>query len=166
MTSCMLFPCNTLQYSLKLLHPHRTLPHPSHIMALRNLSNGSSYVQVAGSEGKKTIIFIHGLGGSSTNWDTVLRHSGLSDTYKTITFDLKGHGLSPMESKDQLAFDDYVRSVKEVLDSEKVEKAHIVGHSMGGLIATHFAAKWPQMVEKLSESIPSCRYSKLKSFIR
>ncbi|KAH7922428.1 alpha/beta-hydrolase [Leucogyrophana mollusca] len=110
--------------------------------------NLSLHVETTGPATDNTpIVFIHGLGGSSTNYGPIIDASGVSANRQVITFDLEGHGLSP--GGGETSIEGYAQSVKLVMDSQKVEKAVIVGHSMGGIIATTFAAQYPPKVEKL-----------------
>ncbi|KAH7914916.1 putative hydrolase [Hygrophoropsis aurantiaca] len=98
--------------------------------------------------GKTPFVFIHGLGGSSTNYGPAIDAAGLRAAHKVVTFDLEGHGLSPA-SAGQTSIEGYAESVRLVMDAAGVEKAVVVGHSMGGIIATTFAAQYPSRVEKL-----------------
>jgi len=65
-----------------------------------------------------------------------------------LTFDLEGHGLSPLYTTN-ISIESYAENVKNVMDGAGVQRAVIVGHSMGGLIVTTFAAKYPERTEKL-----------------
>ena len=94
-------------------------------------------VNVSGNLDGPAVIFIHGLGGNSTNFIPVIRHAQLGETYKIITFDLEGFGLSPLSGKE-VSTESYVDSVKAVLDQASVDKATVVGHSMGGVSLTSF----------------------------
>ncbi|KAG8215743.1 putative hydrolase [Butyriboletus roseoflavus] len=94
------------------------------------------------------ILFIHGLGGSGANIGPVIEASGLASTRKIITFDLEGHGLSPL-SGNEISIANYAESARAVLDVHGVEKAVVIGHSMGGIIATTLAAAYPARVAKL-----------------
>ncbi|KIJ67186.1 hypothetical protein HYDPIDRAFT_107906 [Hydnomerulius pinastri MD-312] len=94
------------------------------------------------------ILFIHGLGGSSANFGPLIEASGLSLTHQIITFDLEGHGLSPL-SGNEVSIMNYAESARSVLDAVGVEKATVIGHSMGGIIATTLAAIYPARVANL-----------------
>ncbi|GAA5838810.1 hypothetical protein JCM11251_006746 [Rhodosporidiobolus azoricus] len=106
------------------------------------------HVEVANADAKQTAIFIHGLGGSSTNYGPLIEELELPKTHRVITFDFEGHGLSPASS-DKISVEGVAASVAEVLDHAGADKAVVFGHSLGGLIATTFASKYPERVEKL-----------------
>ena len=77
------------------------------------------------------VVFLHGYPLSSAIWHT--QQQGLSDHYRVITPDLRGHGQSPapdgIYEMDTLAAD-----VLALLDSLNIPKAVIIGHSMGGYV--------------------------------
>lgn len=97
--------------------------------------------------GKPTIVLIHGAANDGDVWQQVGR--GLSAAgYPVMTPDLPGHGLSggkPLSSIEALA--DWVIAL---LDAAKIEKAILVGHSMGSLIALEATARHPQRVSRLA----------------
>ena len=98
-------------------------------------------------EGKgETIVLLHGFLESSTIWKNVV--SAFKETHQIITIDLLGHGktekLGYIHSMETMA-----ETVHAVLSELKVEKASIIGHSMGGYVALAFAEKFPQQLEKL-----------------
>ena len=92
------------------------------------------------------IILIHGIGAKKETWVAQLK--ALSNKYKIIAIDVRGTGKSDrpniLYTMEMLADD-----VKGLMDHLKIEKAHIVGRSMGGMIAQHFALKYSKQVEKL-----------------
>ncbi|BGP23060.1 alpha/beta hydrolase, epoxide hydrolase-like protein [Rhodotorula toruloides] len=117
---------------------------------LRQLKFGLTlHVEVLNPEAQQTIVFIHGLGGASTNFAAVIQAAGLANKYRVVSFDFEGHGLSPLSGNGSTSVEGYVASVAEVLDSVGADKATVVGHSLGGLIATTFAATHASRVDKL-----------------
>ncbi|GAA5920489.1 hypothetical protein JCM1841_003512 [Sporobolomyces salmonicolor] len=121
-------------------------------------SGKSLYVEVTDgpSPDAPAIIFMHGLGSSTTFYQATLADSQLQSKYKLIRYDFDGHGLSPFSSAssasdgDRLSVDELVEDLKDVLDWAKVAKAAgVVGHSMSGLVGSTFAARYPDRVEKL-----------------
>ncbi|POY70523.1 A/B superfamily hydrolase [Rhodotorula taiwanensis] len=117
--------------------------------ALRSFPSGVHlHVEVSNPDAEKTIIFVHGLGGALTNYAPIVEAADLLSSYKVVLFDFEGHGLSPA-SGSSTTVEVYAASIGEVLDSVGSKRAVIVGHSLGGLIATTFAATNPDRVEKL-----------------
>lgn len=85
-------------------------------------------------EARPTVLFIHGLGGSSSNYDAVIAASGIGEKYNALKYDLMGHGLSPLATQS-LSIEAFVESAVAVLDHCHAKKAIVVGHSMGGVSA-------------------------------
>ncbi len=98
-------------------------------------------------EGEGPALFlIHGIGASRHSWDGLIRH--LKPHFRCISYDLRGHGLSPTP-KPPYTLDDLVEDL-EVLRAELgIETAHFAGHSLGGMIGPAYARKYPQHVLSL-----------------
>ena len=92
-------------------------------------------VDVAGDG--EALVFLHGIGGNRANWAPQL--AALSDRYRCIAFDFRGYG----DSEDVAAIDffDFVQDVERVLDALSISRCHLVGLSMGGLVAQAFYAR-------------------------
>jgi pimeloyl-ACP methyl ester carboxylesterase len=110
---------------------------------------GVSFEQVEKSKQKPALIFIHGYGAMIEHW----RHNfeGLKGQYRLYAIDLLGFGFSQKSpgSKVKYSADLWAKQVRNFLLFKGEEKAIIVGHSVGGMVATHFAYNYPQMVEAL-----------------
>ncbi len=93
------------------------------------------------------VAFIHGLGGRAESWHRQARH--LEDHgYTSVTLDLRGFGRSPRPARLP-SLDDFALDVIAVLDAISAESVHVVGSSMGGLIALKLYALQPHRVESL-----------------
>jgi pimeloyl-ACP methyl ester carboxylesterase len=110
------------------------------------LSSGpiNLYVERWG-EGEPSIVFCHGFGGSARNFRPQAR--AFAASCRAITFDARGHARSdaPVEP-DAYEPDRFVEDVSNVLDVIGIERALIVGLSMGAGIALRFAATRPERV--------------------
>ena len=98
-------------------------------------------------EGGMPAVLIHGFGGDLNNW--LFNQADLA-THRTVwALDLPGHGESgkAVEAGDA---DELATSVIAFLDDRGIERAHLVGHSMGSLVAMTVADKVPQRVVSLS----------------
>ena len=91
-------------------------------------------------------VLLHGFPESGTLWRNVWDY--LSAYYTLLIPDMPGTGDSLLEGS--AGIEDMATTVKTMLDAEHVEKAIVVGHSMGGYIAFAFAALFPQYVQGLS----------------
>ena len=94
--------------------------------------------------GEKTIVFIHGLSDSLEYWTKL--SSQLSDEYQILRYDLKGHGKSDFQ---MFTMDDLADDLHELLLKLNIEKASLIGNSLGGNVALKFAVRYPQMVDSL-----------------
>ncbi len=94
-----------------------------------------------GSENEKVIVLIHGFLETSETWADFSKE--LAKNHRIISLDLPGHGSSslypPPYSMCQNA-----DSIIDILDHEKIKKAFIIGHSMGGYVAMAFAENYPE----------------------
>ncbi len=86
---------------------------------------------------KNPIVFIHGVGLNSEMWYPQI---DFFKNYNTIVYDLPGHGKTPL-NKTNLQFDDYSKQLFELINELNLKKIHLVGFSLGALIARDFAAK-------------------------
>ncbi len=104
-----------------------------------------------GSDDSEPILFVHGFGGGFDNW--MLNQEALSEDFRTYAIDLPGHGGSTKQVGDgELAtLTDMLHSFMSVM---KIERAHLVGHSMGGGIALDLATRYPSQVASLSLIAP------------
>lgn len=92
------------------------------------------------------IIVLHGLYGSSDNWQPIAK--ALSEYSMPITVDLRNHGKSP--KSDEHTYSAMASDLAELLLKKGISKAHFIGHSMGGKVAMLFAALFPQKVLSLT----------------
>ncbi|MCW3068639.1 MAG: alpha/beta hydrolase fold protein [Solirubrobacterales bacterium] len=100
----------------------------------------------AAGAASQTIVFIHGLAGSWTNWLEQL--PVLAAGHRVIALDLPGFGHSPMPS-EEISISRYARLLDRLLEELQVDAAAVVGNSMGGFIGAELAIAFPQRVERL-----------------
>jgi esterase len=101
------------------------------------------YYQTIGTG--KPLIILHGLFGSSDNWRAIAQK--LATHAQVITVDLRNHGRSPHSPEQTYAF--MLEDLVELFDRLKLDKADIIGHSMGGKLAMAFSLHYPQRIRKL-----------------
>jgi pimeloyl-ACP methyl ester carboxylesterase len=92
------------------------------------------------------IVFIHGVGLTHEIWQPQLYYF---KNYTTLSYDILGHGNTPLE-KDQLSFDDFSDQLIHLLDELKINKIHLVGFSIGSLIARNFAIRFNSKLQSLT----------------
>lgn len=104
-----------------------------------------NYIEL-GDASKPKVILLHGLGGSIGNWAT--NTAALAASYHVIALDQVGFGKSDKPfMKYRVAM--YVDFLDKFMSELKIEKASLVGNSMGGWVAGLMAIKYPNRVEKI-----------------
>ena len=86
---------------------------------------------------KNPIVFIHGVGLTKEIWEPQIN---FFKDYNTLTYDLLGHGKTPL-NKSQVNFEDFSDQLFNLINELYFNKIHLVGFSLGSLIARHFSAK-------------------------
>ena len=99
-------------------------------------------------EGKgEPVVLIHGwLSSAGVNWVFPGISKALAKQYKVIALDIRGHGLSDKPTDEEAYGQEMVEDIARLLDHLKINEAHIVGYSMGGIIAGNFMVKHPDRV--------------------
>ncbi len=92
------------------------------------------------------VVLLHGFGGSMWQWE--YQQADLSARHRLITLDLLGSGLSDKPAIDYRP-DRLIDSLQGFLDALGIERASLVGNSMGAGLATAFALAYPERVDRL-----------------
>ena len=92
------------------------------------------------------LFLIHGIGARRATFDRLVE--GLSDRFTCISYDLRGHGLSPLPA-GQFGLDDLVDDLEELRARLGIGQAHFAGHSLGGMIGPRYALRYPDRVLSL-----------------
>ena len=87
------------------------------------------------------LFLTHGIGAAEDAWRFML--PTLSKYFTVVTYDLRGHGKSPVTHKN-FTLDELVLDLEKIREKTKFEKAYFAGHSLGGMIAPAYAVKFPQ----------------------
>jgi len=98
-------------------------------------------------------VFIHGGHLESSSWHPQV--ACFSSGYKTITYDLRGHGKSDVP-EEGYSMGDCVEDLRQLLDHLAVERAHLAGLSMGGYVALSFTLAHPERVGALILAGTNC----------
>lgn len=93
------------------------------------------------------VIFLHGIGGNRTNWRGQIAH--FSDKFCAVTWDARGYGASD-DPPHMLKFSEYADDLARLLDHLRVERAHLVGLSMGGMILQDFYSRYANRAATLA----------------
>jgi len=96
----------------------------------------------------KTVILLHGKNFCAAYWEQTAADLS-KDGYRVIMPDQIGFGKSSKPTNIQYTFQMLAQNTRAVLDELKITKVTVLGHSMGGMLATRFALIYPDVVEKL-----------------
>ena len=118
------------------------------------LSNQRQYMQmfymdvVPENYNNKNVVLLHGKNFNGAYWETTIKALNAAG-YRVIVPDQIGFGKSSKPDNFQYTFQQLAENTKKLLDHLGIGKATILGHSMGGMLATRFALMYPEMTEKL-----------------
>lgn len=126
-------------------------PYPVHTILLQiqgqQVSMAYMDLQPAQPNGK-TIMLLHGKNFPAAYWDSTAATLSKSG-FRVIMPDQVGFGKSSKPAHLQYSFQLLAQNTKALLDSLHLPKVAVLGHSMGGMLATRFALMYPEVVEKL-----------------
>lgn len=91
------------------------------------------------------MVIVHGLYGSGDNWISIARE--LSSRFEVYVVDQRNHGQSP--HSDIHDYPTMRDDLREFMDDRGIEKAVLIGHSMGGKAIISYALSWPEQVQSL-----------------
>lgn len=101
-----------------------------------------------GSAGQPAVVLVHGLEGSTFSWRHTLPALQAAG-YHAIAFDLKGFGLADKTLNTDYGHAAQADFVADVMTAAGIERATLVGHSLGGSVIAHFAMRHAQRVDRL-----------------
>ena len=106
---------------------------------------------------KKAILMVHGFAGGVYDFEGLSHELACINNYDVFTFTLPGHdGVF----KEKITYDLWIKKAEEQVEyiiSKGYKKIYLIGHSMGGVIATHLAVKYP-IIKKLVLAAPAFEY--------
>lgn len=120
-------------------------------------------LQIAYREGgasRDAVLLIHGLCSAIFTWQDVFEI--VATRHRTIALDLKGYGASEKPAGDY-RLDAQADVVRRLMDELAIERAVLVGNSMGGAVALRVAVRWPERVTRLVLACPAVYSSHLRS---
>ncbi len=107
------------------------------------------------------LLLLHGLGSSSKDWKA--QADAFAKSYRVITIDIRGHGLSD-KPEGPYSIPLYASDIRNLLDHLNIERFNLVGFSMGGMISFQLAVDIPERINSLVivNSAPAVPYNTLK----
>ncbi len=94
----------------------------------------------------EAVLFIHGLGSSSRDWE--LQKDFFAERYQVVTFDVRGHGQSD-KPPGPYSVPLFAADTAELIRALDIAPAHVVGISMGGMIAFQLAVSEPDVLKSM-----------------
>jgi len=113
-------------------------------MVIGNTASGTFYV-FNKKDQSIPVVFIHGVGLTYEIWQPQL---DFFKNYSNLSYDILGHGKSSL-TKQNINFDDFSEQLIELINELKIEKIHLVGFSIGSLIARNFATRYSERLQSL-----------------
>lgn len=101
----------------------------------------------AEGDGDSPVLLIHGIGGYVESWLPSL--GALAEQRRVYALDMLGHGRTDKPQAASYEVADLAQFVHDFMEALEIERAHVVGHSLGGAIATRLAIMFPSAVDKL-----------------
>lgn len=130
----------TLRFNLLSCCVKLSLFEESIKMATLNINGTNIYYEVHGNTSAPALIFLHGLGSSAQDWEKQLE--AFTPDYHVVLIDMRGHGQSD-KPRSTYSISGFASDVIAVMDHLNIPQAHIVGLSMGGMIAFQLAVDHP-----------------------
>lgn len=105
------------------------------------------YAVVTGREGAPVVVLSNSLGSTHRMWDAQI--ASLEACFRVVRYDTRGHGQSPVP-EGPYSIDDLADDLIALLDRLGVERAHLVGLSLGGMTVMRVAGRNPERVQRIA----------------
>ena len=115
------------------------------VIRAQDVTIGATFVRISGQG--FPLVFVHGFTTTSEFWKEQAEE--FAKSYRVIRINLPGHGASPAPTSRGYRIEDFVEDVARVFQELNVDRAVLIGLSMGGIIAQEFAIKYPHLVKAL-----------------
>ena len=120
------------------------------IINSQNQSYQMAYMDVQPAKPNgKSILLLHGKNFNGAYWEETASRLAAEEGFRVIIPDQIGFGKSSKPENYQYTFQQLALNTKAILDTLGIEKASVLGHSMGGMLATRFVLMFPDLADKL-----------------
>jgi len=100
-----------------------------------------------GAAAAPPVVLLHGGSAHAHWWDRFA--PAIAETYRVLALDLRGHGDSEHAVPPAYSIDDYARDLAAFLDAHPLDRIHLIGHSLGAMVATALAGQQPERLRSL-----------------
>lgn len=111
---------------------------------LKKIKVGLNEIAYSDTGSGQPIVFLHGFCGSMSYWDEI--STNISQEYRVILIDLRGHGSSS-SNVYPFTIDDLAKDIKELLESLHLGQVYLFGHSLGGYITLSIVEHFPEKIK-------------------
>ena len=126
----------------------------------RRVETGGGVVEYleAGRENAPVVVLLHGIGSTASSW--LYQLEALADAYRVLAWNAPGYGASTPLAAAQPTVADYAAALQTFCEAVKLTRLHLVGQSLGALIATAFARRCTDRVIDLTLLNPARGYGR------
>ncbi len=130
----------------------------------KSIATGHGEITCLEAGSGEALVLLHGIGSGAASWQAQLE--AFSDRYRVIAWDAPGYGGSAPLGPTAPDARDYAAALADFLDAMTVGSCHLVGHSLGALMACAFTRRWPDRVMSLMIGDPAAGYGNADAELR
>tara|TARA_B100000929_G_scaffold108773_1_gene86209 strand:- start:52 stop:834 length:783 start_codon:yes stop_codon:yes gene_type:complete len=112
---------------------------------INNTDPSGTFYLLNKKDQKVPLVFVHGVGLTHEIWKPQIDYF---KDYTTLSYDILGHGKTPLK-KTNISFDDFSEQLIKLINELNFQKIHLVGFSIGSLVARNFATKHNDRLQSL-----------------
>ena len=113
---------------------------------IKNTDSSETFYLLNKKDQKVPLVFVHGVGLTHEIWKPQIDYF---KDYTTLSYDILGHGKTPLK-KTNISFDDFSEQLIKLINELNFQKIHLVGFSIGSLVARNFATKHNDRLQSLT----------------
>lgn len=118
------------------------------LYSARSVTAGAARFSYLEAGSGTPLVLLHGVGSAARSWKHQLR--GLAGAFRVIAWDAPGYGESSAPAVDEPTAEDYAQALESFLGALGVGRFHLVGHSLGSIMAARFALRHPERILSLT----------------
>ena len=115
---------------------------------IKSKDDAKIYYETLGNEKSYPVILIHPIGGNINIWEYEISFI-LKKGFRIIVYEIRGHNRSSIGNNKSFTMHDLVYDLRILFDNLKIRKGTLIGHSIGGAIASIYAKEHPEKVDAI-----------------